>query len=187
MRNALQGDDAQQAALQKYTQGRLAVEMADLPRDPYLRSGVVMTVLETMYAMNEYPAAYDIAKQEVETSPYAYYFMTDMGHICEQLGNKDEALQWYERAYRESKGPATRFQWGTTWLLSLLRLAPDDVERIRTAGIEVLGELQDQGGVHQRSRTRVKRVDAKLTEWSKAKPAQREKVAADLRAAYSQG
>jgi thiol-disulfide isomerase/thioredoxin len=187
MRNALHGDDAQQVALQKYTQARLAQEMADLPRDPYLRSGVVMTVLETMYAMDEYPAAYDIAKREVESSPYAYYFMTDMGHICENLDRKDEALQWYERAYRESKGPATRFQWGTTWLLSLLRLAPDDVERIRTAGHEVLGELQDQGGAHQRSHTRVQRLDAKLTEWSKAKPAQREKVAADLRAAYSRG
>jgi hypothetical protein len=33
----------------------------------------------------------------------------------------------------------------------------------------------------------VQRLDAKLTEWSKAKPAQREKVAADLRAAYSRG
>jgi hypothetical protein len=71
--------------------------------------------------------------------------------------------------------------------LSLIRLAPDDVERIRAAGHEVLGELQDQGGAHQRSRTRVKRVNAKLTEWSKARPAQREKVADDLKSAFEQG
>ena len=184
MRKALPGDDAKQQALEKLTRARLAAEMADLPKDPYLRSGVVMTVLETMYAMGDYAPAYDIAKREVETSSYAYYFMTDMGNICEELGRTDEALQWYERAYRESKGPATRFQWGTTWLLSLIRLAPDDVERIRTAGHEVLGELRDQGGAHQRSRSRVKRVDAKLTEWSKAKPAQREKVADDLKSAF---
>ena len=152
MRNALQGDDAQQAALQETTRARLAAEMADLPRDPYLRSGVVMTVLETMYPMGDYSAAYDIAKREVETSPYAYYFMSDMGLICEELDRTAEALDWYERAYRESRGPATRFQWGTSWLISLLRLAPDDVERIRAAGHEVLGELKDQDGAHQRSR-----------------------------------
>ena len=186
MRKALPGDDAQQAALETLTRARLAAELADLPSEPYLRSGVAMTVLETMYAMGDYSAAYDIAKREVETSAYAYYFMSDMGNICEELGRKDEALQWYERAYRDSKGPATRFQWGTSWVLSLLRLAPDDVERIRTAGHEVVGELKDQGGAHQRSRTRVNRVESKLTEWSKAKPAQREKVAADLRAAFTQ-
>ena len=53
--------------------------------------------------------------------------MSDMGHICEELGREDEALDWYERAYHESKGPATRFQWGTSYLLAVMRLAPDDV------------------------------------------------------------
>jgi tetratricopeptide (TPR) repeat protein len=178
------GDDAQQDVLEKYTRARLASELGDLPREPYLRSGVVMTVLETMYAMGDYAPAYDIAKREVETSPYAYYFMSDMGLICEKLDRTAEALGWYERAYRESMGPATRFQWGTSWLMSLLRLAPDDVDRIRTAGLEVLGELEDQGGAHRRSRTRLKRVDAKLAEWSAAKPAQRTAAAKDLRSAF---
>ncbi|MEO8315148.1 MAG: thioredoxin family protein [Pseudomonadota bacterium] len=187
MRKALPGDDALQSQLEKNTRSRLARELADLPRDPYLRSGVVMTVLETMYAMGDYSAAYDIAKREVESSSYAYYFMSDMGNICEELGRKDEALQWYERAYRESKGPATRFQWGTSYLMSLLRLSPDDVDRISKAGHEVLGELQDQDGAHRRSLTRLKRVDAKLTEWSRTHPEQRATVARDLRAAFPKG
>ena len=186
MRDALQDDDSQQAALRKSARDRLAAEMTDLPQDPYLRSGVVMAVLEAMYAIGDYPAAYDIARREVQSSHYAYYFMSDMGLICEKLGRNEEALNWYERGYRESKGPATRFQWGTSYLLALMRLAPDDLQRIRTAGREVLGELNSQGGVFRRSRTRLQRLDAGVNEWSAARPALRNPVATELRSAAAQ-
>ena len=67
-----------------------------------------------------------------------------------------------------------------------MRLAPDDVARVRKAGNEVLAELEDQGGAHSRTRTRLKRVDGKLTEWTEAAPAKRDPVAKELRAIYSQ-
>jgi len=77
------------------------------------------------------------------------------------------ALNLLERAYRESQGPATRFQWGVLYVEGLLRMSAQDEPRIRAATLSVLGELAGPDRIHARTRSRVERMHKSLVGWSK--------------------
>ena len=163
---------------------RVQAELARLPSDPWLRSNVVTGLLEVLDALGDHEQAYEVARAEVETSRYGYYFMSTLADICESLGRSDEALDWYERSYRESKGTATRFQWGAAYLQAVLRLAPEDLARVRDAGNAVLGELAQPDAIFSRSRQRLENLDGQLRKWQAAAPAARTPVTDELRATF---
>ena len=48
------------------------------------------------------------------------------------------AVYWLAQAYDSAKGRATRFQWGTSYLMGMMDLIPDESERIQTESIRVL-------------------------------------------------
>ena len=104
---------------------------------------------------------------EIKTSRTAYYYMPDLADLEEKAGNKQQALTWLQRAYAESRGPATRFQWGVIYLEGLLRMSPQDEPRIRTAALEVLGELAGPDRIHARALTRLERVNDGLNKWAR--------------------
>jgi len=108
---------------------------------------------------------------EVPNSETAYYYKADLADLAEQLGRKDEALEWARQAYAESQGTATRFQWGRLYLTALMRLKPDDTATIRTVGIQVLKELDGTDRIYRRARTRLVQLDGDLRKWSAAAPA----------------
>ncbi len=62
---------------------------------------------------DQYAKAYQIAKAEIGRADSPYYFQADLADVAEKLGRKDEAIQLLDVAYHGSRGPATRFQWGT--------------------------------------------------------------------------
>ena len=57
-----------------------------------------------------------LLEHEISTAKQPYYYMLDLADLEEKAGDANAALALLERAYRESQGPATRFQWGTTYL-----------------------------------------------------------------------
>jgi hypothetical protein len=94
--------------------------------------------------------------------------MLDVADLSQRAGRYDEALAWLKRAYDESQGPATRFQWGVTYLEGLVEMAPQDGARIESVGLAVLGELgKDKDGIYQRNRIRLGRLDEALSGWNK--------------------
>jgi protein disulfide-isomerase len=105
--------------------------------------------------------------KQIAASKTPYYYYPDIADLEEKAGHKAEALNWLERGYKESKGPATRFQWGALYLNGLLRLAPQEEPRIRAAVLEVLGELDGPDRIHARARSRLDKLDAALGEWAK--------------------
>jgi len=82
------------------------------------------------------------------------------------MGRTDSALAWLERAYRESQGPATRFQWGTNYVRGLIRMRPADEGAVRDAAITVLGELDGPDRIYRRSRPRLETLDENFREWN---------------------
>jgi len=153
------------AALVEDAKHRVDAALAER-HDEYTRAGVVNAALNTLDTLGDAQRAYEVAKGEVQTSQTPYYYMADLGAIAEELGRKEEALSWFERAYRESKGQATRFQWGTNYINALVRLAPQDDPRIRKAAVEVLGELDGPDRLYKRTRMRLDRLDANLRKWN---------------------
>jgi len=105
---------------------------------------------------------------ELEKSNSPYYFMLDLAELARKAGREEEAVEWLARAYAGAKGPATRFQWGYSYLVGLVEMTPEDTARIESTGLEVLGELgESPDAFYQRTRLRLEQLSAKLLEWGK--------------------
>ncbi len=98
-----------------------------------------------------------------------YYFMLDLADIAEKAGRKDEAVKWLGQAYAGAQGPATRFQWGYSYLVGLLEMTPADAKTIETVGLQVIGELgEDPDAFYQRTRLRLDQLSTKLLDWGQS-------------------
>ena len=109
-----------------------------------------------------------------------YYFMLDLADIAEKAGRKDEAVKWLGQAYAGAQGPATRFQWGYSYLVGLLEMTPADTRTIESVGLQVIDELgEDPDAFYQRTRLRLDQLSTRLLDWGQSGDAA--KVVAKLR------
>jgi len=131
-------------------------------------AGAVNAAVNVLLALEDLERAYEIAEAAMHTSRTPYYHMADLALLEERMGRTDAALEWLERAYRESAGAATRFQWGTNYVRGLIRLRPDDEAAIRAAAIAVLGELDGPDRLYRRTAGRLATLDAALRDWAAA-------------------
>jgi hypothetical protein len=92
--------------------------------------------------------------------------MLDLAGLDEKQGHADGAVEWLSKAYAQSQGPATRFQWGTQYVLGLVRMKPADDARIREAALSVLGELDGPDRIYSRTRKGLAGLDKALTGWN---------------------
>ncbi|MFZ5549772.1 MAG: thioredoxin fold domain-containing protein [Pseudomonadota bacterium] len=96
-----------------------------------------------------------------------YYLMSHLGGNAKKQGRKDEALRWYEQAFEKSEGPATRLQWGTSYLVNLIDLAPQDAARIEKTASQLIREASGQkAAFYERSGRDMKRMGDKLAAWN---------------------
>jgi thioredoxin-related protein len=104
---------------------------------------------------------------EVERSESPFYFMSYLADLAADAGDTDEALSWLARAYETSKGRATRFQWGTNYLVGLMKMAPDDAERIRSESLRVFRELMELDDAFAgRNHYRIRRLAQSYRSWN---------------------
>lgn len=153
-------DEAKLAAQQK------VIDTLGAESRSYVRSGIIDAGLAVFDEIDDYSTAYDIVKAELGNTATPYYFKADLGEISEKLGKKDEALKWYTEAYNESRGTATRFQWGVLYVNGLLRLAPQDSKTIVDVTSKVLGELDGPERLYTRASMRLARLDKALRKWA---------------------
>ncbi|MCB1692278.1 MAG: thioredoxin family protein [Pseudomonadales bacterium] len=114
--------------------------------------------------MNDEARALLIA--ELDRSKAPYYFMSSLASLAEEEGKKDEAIDWYRRAFEASTGTATRFQWGGSYVRALIRLAPDKDDLIIDTAASLIKALEDGDEIFTGRNYRVlKRLNTSLTEW----------------------
>jgi thioredoxin-related protein len=108
-----------------------------------------------------------LLKSSLSKSHSPYYLMSELGSNARKQGHNAEALQWYQQAYDKSDGPATRLQWGASYLRALVELAPQDSKRIESTAQSVFKEAADQSNAFdQRSGRSLKRAGAVLQKWN---------------------
>jgi hypothetical protein len=134
---------------------------------PDARAGIVNSASWVLEYLGDDARLRALLQGELATSRTPYYYMADLATLEERSGNKSEALTLLQRAYTQSQGPATRFQWGVLYVEGLLRMAPQDEPRIRAATLAVLGELAGPDRIHARSRGRLERMHEALVGWSR--------------------
>jgi thioredoxin-like negative regulator of GroEL len=110
-----------------------------------------------------------LLKANLAKSHSPYYLMSELASNAKKRGDKAEALNWYEQAFDKSEGPATRLQWGSSYVNALVDLAPQDEARIEKAASQLFTEAAKQpDAFYERSGRSLQRVGTKLRAWNKA-------------------
>ncbi len=110
-----------------------------------------------------------LLKANLEKSHSPYYLMSELASNAKKRGDKVEALRWYEAAFDKGEGPATRLQWGASYVNALVDLAPQDEARIEKAAAQLLAEAAKQpDAFYERSGRSLQKVGTKLQGWNKS-------------------
>jgi protein disulfide-isomerase len=134
--------------------------------DPYARQAAINSAANLYWEAGLDDDANALLVAELQKSKSPYYFMLDLADLAQKAGREKEAVDWLAQAYGAAHGPATRFQWGASYLVGLLEMTPDDTQRIERVGLEVLGELgESPDAFYQRTQMRLENLNGKLLEW----------------------
>ncbi len=134
--------------------------------DEHARASVVNAALNILDLIGDDDRAYAITREQMAQSKSPYYYMLDLASLDEKHKHFDTAVNWLAQAYAQSQGAATRFQWGSNYLLGLIRMKPTDDAAIRAAGLSVLGELDGPDRIYRRTRVQLERLDRALSKWN---------------------
>jgi thioredoxin-related protein len=135
--------------------------------DGYERQAIITAVAHYQGQAGLWADSDALLKSNLAKSHSPYYLMSQLGGNAKKLGKKDEALNWYQQAYDKSVGPATRLQWGASYLTNLVELTPQDAPRIEKAVQAVLTDAaKDKNAFYDRSARSMQRIGKKLAEWN---------------------
>lgn len=135
----------------------------------YERQAVIPEAAFVLGRAGLWQASDDLLKANLAKSISPYYLMSSLGSNARKQGRNEEALEWYGKAWAQSKGPATRLQWGSSYINVLVDLAPNDDQKITATASKIFAEAeQDRGAFHQRSARSLKRIAEKLALWNTA-------------------
>ncbi|MBI3154984.1 MAG: thioredoxin family protein [Burkholderiales bacterium] len=108
-----------------------------------------------------------LLKSNLARSQSPYALMIQLAGNARRSGRDADALAWHARAFDESRGPATRLQWGASYLGALVELAPQDGARIERVAAQLFDEAAaDPGSFAGRSARSLKRVGDRLASWA---------------------
>jgi tetratricopeptide (TPR) repeat protein len=164
-RTSLGENEPLPVAQQDWVKAQVAVIRPKVDR---YQQHAALSTLSDLYLNAGLEAEARAAMQEgMKVSKQPYYFMSGMAYLEQQAGNSDAAIAWYEKAWNAAKGPATRVQWGSSYLLALIEFRPDDTEAIETASVAVMEELAQQNeGLYQRNSARMDKLSRDLLAWA---------------------
>jgi hypothetical protein len=143
---------------------RIRVDQAlALVDDKYGRHTLVNTAVSALNDAGLHAEAEALLQRELTESHSPYYFKLNLAAAAKRRGDLPGMLDWYEKAWRSSVGPATRIQWGTTYLTALLDTTPGDSARIETAAAGLAQDFANTpDAFQQRNLTQAQKLLAKL-------------------------
>jgi hypothetical protein len=138
--------------------------------DPYARQAVISTAGDALAEAGLLTESDALLTSELARSHSPYYYMLGLAANAKKRGDKAAALAWYEKAYAAADGPATRLQWGASYVSALVDLSPQDAARIESAATNVIGELDARPDTFfGRNQRALDRIGKKLTAWNNDK------------------
>ena len=109
--------------------------------------------------------------RELKRSHSPYYYMLALASNAKKRNTPEgnaAAIGWARQGYETSVGPATRLEWGSSYVRYLIDLAPQDATQIEEAAASVVGELRaDAGAFSGRSKRTLERMSSRLNAWNK--------------------
>ena len=154
------------AALQEEVRAHAARADREIT-DGYERQAVITAAAYVLARAGLRDDSDALLKANLAKSHSPYYLMSQLASNAKARGDTAGALGWAEQAFNKSEGPATRLQWGASYLGALVDLAPHDAARIERAAAQILGEAAAQpSAFYERSASSLRRVGNKLQAWN---------------------
>ena len=136
--------------------------------DGYERQSVITSAAYLLQKAGLGAESDTLLKANLAKSHSPYYLMSSLASNAKARGDKAEALNWYEQAFDKSEGPATRLQWGASYINALVELGPTEEARIEKAASRLFAEAAEQpDAFYERSGRALQRVGTRLQAWSK--------------------
>ncbi len=150
---------------------REMVEQADkATTDRYERQSVINTAAQVLAEAGLATDADEMLRAELKRSPAPYYFMLALAANAKRRGDAASAVTWYEKAFDSAEGPATRLQWGASYLGGLVDLLPKDEARLEAVAVRIAGDIEKTpNAFYERNRRTVARIVQHLQRWNRDK------------------
>lgn len=135
-------------------------------RSPYARQSVIYTAASLLKTAHLYTEAETLLLAELQHSKSAYYFMSNLASLAEKRGDHDAAVNWLKKAYVNSDGRATRFQWGVQYVTGLIRLQPQQQQLVVDTTLGLFKVLDRESDIFAgRNFSRLKTLRKSLQPW----------------------
>ncbi|MDP9046181.1 MAG: thioredoxin family protein [Pseudomonadota bacterium] len=135
--------------------------------DGYERQSVITTAADLLEHAGLDAESDALLEANLGKSHSPYYLMSELASNAKARGDNTAALKWYQQAFETSEGPATRLQWGTSYVNALVDLSPQDDARIEQAVGTLLADAGRQpDAFYGRSGRSMQRLGGKLVAWS---------------------
>jgi len=136
--------------------------------DGYERQAVITSAAYLLEQAGLVAESDALLKANLSKSHSPYYLMSELASNAKHRGDTADALHWYEEAFNKSEGPATRLQWGASYLNALVEMAPQDEARIEKAASQLFTEAAAApDAFYERSGRSLQKVGTKLQAWNK--------------------
>jgi len=163
--------DNDKAALPESLQKNVRAQVARADREttePYARGAVISTAADALAQAGLMTESDALLTSELSRSQSPYYYMLGLAANAKKRGDNAAALDWHAKAYAAADGPATRLQWGVSYVGALVELAPQDPQRIESAASRVIGELDAKPDTFfGRNQKSLERLGKRLAAWNK--------------------
>lgn len=134
--------------------------------DVYERQALIPSAADLLSQAGFADEAYAMLEAELPKAIAPYYHMLVLAANAKARGDQAGALNWAEKAWKASQGPATRLQWGSAYVSRLLELTPTDTPRIEAAASGVLAELAPTPETfYHRNRRSLEKMGQRLRVW----------------------
>jgi thiol-disulfide isomerase/thioredoxin len=149
-------------------QAQAAATKADTTAtDKYERQAIIPSAAHLLSEVGMIDASDAMLTAELPKAVSGYYHMLVLASNAKRRGDKVASLDWSEKAYAGSLGPATRLQWGSGYVNKLIELSPQDSVRIEKAASQVIGELDAAPETfYERNRRSLQKMGLQLTKWN---------------------
>lgn len=135
--------------------------------DKYERQAVIPSAAHLLSDVGLVDESDAMLKAELPKAVSPYYHMLVLASNAQMRGDTAASLDWSEKAYAGSIGPATRMQWGSGYLAKLVDKSPKDSARIEKAASQIIGELDPAPETfYERNRRSLEKMGKLLTTWS---------------------
>ena len=156
-------------ALQAEVRAHVAAADRDIT-DGYERQAVITSAADVLEQAGLLTESTALLEANLGKSHSPYYLMSGLASNAKKRGDTLEALRWSEAAFIKSEGPATRLQWGASYIKTLVELAPQDEARIERTVQQLFAEATAQpDAFYERSARSLQRVGTQLQTWNKDK------------------